>query len=73
MKRVWYRHARKAVLEALRRGQRPDLAITTTGTLLEGAGCASAFGDILNTFFVGNQRQVIFLAVGTSGPLLVIF
>ena len=28
MKRVWYRHDREAVLEALRRGQRPDLATT---------------------------------------------
>ena len=29
MKRVWYRHDREAVLAALRRGQRPDLATTT--------------------------------------------
>src|SRR5262245_2126131 len=29
MKRVWYRHDRGAVLDALRRGQRPDLATTT--------------------------------------------
>ena len=28
MKRVWYRHDRDAVLDALRRGQRPDLATT---------------------------------------------
>jgi hypothetical protein len=28
MRRVWYRHDRDAVLEALRRGQRPDLATT---------------------------------------------
>jgi hypothetical protein len=28
MKRVWYRHDRQTVLDALRRGQRPDLATT---------------------------------------------
>jgi hypothetical protein len=28
MKRVWYRHHRQTVLDALRRGQRPDLATT---------------------------------------------
>jgi hypothetical protein len=28
MKRVWYRHDRQAVLDALRRGERPDLATT---------------------------------------------
>jgi hypothetical protein len=67
MKRVWYRHDREAVLAALRRGERPDLATTTAcGPLDE----LIALHDELGAFRLLDQLPVTRQRAGVPDRLL---
>src|SRR4051812_795273 len=67
MKRVWYRQDREAVLAALRRGDRPDLATTTAcGPLDE----LLALHDELGILRVLDRLPVARARAGLPDPLL---
>jgi hypothetical protein len=67
MKRVWYRQDRQAVLAALRRGQRPDLATTSAcGTLDE----LFALHDELGILRLLDRLPVRRRRAGLPDPLL---
>jgi hypothetical protein len=62
MERVWYRHDQETVVEALRRGERPDMATTmASGPLDELVGLHETLGifEVLDALPTDRQRQGI--------------